>query len=198
MYIIAQELEGPVPNDVILAMEAEDSDGEKNDAESQAAPDEAAIQEEELEKAMVGDDADQAGDESDLFLIADSDDCLFDFELPADHAGSNEKPKVTKVKSFFFREAYKELEKKGLVDIPRHIVGCSLSFHASSQQRHGLYPGLNVGLTAKFGGTTNRSETEAILKVVRAVITAHLEKMPKDKLWQNQLAKVKHVQATGL
>ena len=47
---------------------------------------------------------------------------------------------TVKVKSFHQRAAYAALQAKGLTDIARHIVGCSIGYHKSNRQWHGFYP----------------------------------------------------------
>lgn len=97
---------------------------------------------------------------------------------------------TAKVKSFDQRAAYAALQAKGLTDIPRHIVGCSIGYHKSNRQWHGFYAEHTIGMTYTWGGKNQRTELEALLRCVRAILEAHLKAYPKDTLWKGQLAKV--------
>ena len=125
-------------------------------------------------------------EEAPIELLGDSSD--EEFQLP---------PTLTavKVKSFHTRPAWATLEAKGLTAIPRHIVGCSIGYHKSNRQWHGFYPGHCSGMTYVWGGKNQRTEIEALLRCIRAILEAHLGALPKDKLWKEQLAKVKAEEA---
>ena len=64
--------------------------------------------------------------------------------------------KFVRVKSFFNRPAYQNLEKRGLTMIPRRVTGVFLSFHSSTNTWQGLFPGASHGLCFTFGGRTKR------------------------------------------
>ena len=78
----------------------------------------------DMENGQVQDDM-----ENGFFLLADSDE---EIDLPALHlpAGTT----TTKVKSFHLRQAWIDLENEGLCELPRHIAGCSISYHATTRQ----------------------------------------------------------------
>ena len=143
-----------------------------------------------MEKAMhdagehVASDAESEGD----FVMADSDEDVEDFGMVD--------AKIEKVKSFLHRAAYKELHDQNLTSLPRHVTGCSLSYHAKERRWQGIYPGKTKGMSYSWGGSTHRSEQEALLQVIQAVLSAHTEAFPKDKLWQKQLEVVTQFQAT--
>ncbi len=117
-----------------------------------------------------------------LQVLGDSDDDIS--ELTFQHAGA------TKVKSFMFRNAWKELEAQSLTELPRHIKGCWIACHQLSQQWQGSYPGSLEVMSCSWGKNTKRSETEAILKTLRNILKAHMHAHPKDKLWERQLRRV--------
>jgi len=66
----------------------------------------------------------------------------------------------------------------------RHVKGCSISYHKTGQQWPGFYPGVHTGLSSTWGGTTKRSEREALIRVLRSIFQAH-----KD-IWKVQLEKI--------
>eukprot|EP00438_Fugacium_kawagutii_P013863 Skav228403 [mRNA] locus=scaffold3824:14733:31266:- [translate_table: standard] len=192
--VILQELEGAVPAEVVAELETSEEEDDFVDADEEGPTHEMDAIQMETEKHLAEQCTEMSGETCDVYVACDSDEGLSDYEL------EKQVPKgvtVGKIKSFSFRPAYKKMESLGLVDLPRHITGCSISYHASSRQWQGLYPGCSHGLTSVWGGASLRSEEEAILKVVRSVVSAHLEKYPKDKLWQKQLEKLKEAEAKG-
>ena len=130
------------------------------------------------------------GDEDEFQILGDSDDELDEAMIKAACA----KEKVHKVKSFHLREAWLSLEKLGLTELPRHITGCGLGYHQSSQQWQAFYPSAKGQLSWKWGGKTNRSECQAILRAVRCILEAHVKACPKEKIWAVQLTKVKEAE----
>eukprot|EP00438_Fugacium_kawagutii_P013459 Skav231263 [mRNA] locus=scaffold2436:74586:81781:+ [translate_table: standard] len=99
-----------------------------------------------------------------------------------------------RVKAFTHRTAYQKLNAKGLVDLPPH--GVVISYHQGSRQWSGYFNGSSVGLCFSHGGSTKRSECEALLLCIKAVLTVYLEKNPRDKAWKQQLDKVRHAEAS--
>eukprot|EP00438_Fugacium_kawagutii_P004289 Skav204001 [mRNA] locus=scaffold1114:82733:83419:+ [translate_table: standard] len=105
------------------------------------------------------------------------------------------KKPFVRVKSFQHREAYKSLEARGLVLLPQG--GVHISYHKSTRAWTGFYRGQKAeGLCYTHGGTTKRTETEALLKVIMGILKAHVAQFPRDGLWRAQLEKVKHAEAT--
>lgn len=123
----------------------------------------------------------------DLLILADSDEDGEALGLPKG---------VAKTKSFFLRPAWTRLEQLNLTDLPRHISGCSIAHHRTSNQWQGFYPKSTFTLSSTWGGSTKRKEEESILKVVRAILESYLHDFPKDKSWQRQLSKVKEAEMT--
>ena len=144
------------------------------------------------ERSLMEAAVEMAGGEFDTYIIGETDDELDDFELPP-AAG-----KVGKIKSFHFRPAWKELDDRGLCAIPCHIRGCSMSYHSTRQAWQGYYPGGLSQMSFSWGGTTNRSEREAILASIRGVLASHVASCPRDKMWKQQLEKVKTAEAKGI
>lgn len=105
---------------------------------------------------------------------------------------------VYKVKSFHLRDAWKILEAKGLTDLPRHIKGCSISYHSGEQRWQAIYPGSTVGMSTSWGRSTKRSECEALLRTIRNVLEAHCSAHPRDSMWATQLKKVTTAEAKGI
>ncbi|CAK9092867.1 unnamed protein product [Durusdinium trenchii] len=147
---------------------------------------EAAIQEQAAQRHALegGENLDQPDD---WLVLADSDEDIEQFGVPG---------AVSKVKSFNLRPAWCTLEKQGLTDLPRHVVGCSISCHSTSQQWQAFYPGCKSGMSCSWGKTSHRSECEAILRCVRAVLEGHVRANPKDSVWKRQLDKVLKAEAS--
>eukprot|EP00438_Fugacium_kawagutii_P033137 Skav227540 [mRNA] locus=scaffold2241:5776:6354:+ [translate_table: standard] len=189
-------MEGDVPAAAVAEIEETDhshhdrEDGDKEDAEPPALQNEMAEMQDVMAKACHDAGADASDDEtSDVeYFCGDSEDEAKDFALVA--------ASVQKVKTFCFRAAFKELEEQGLTSLPRHVGGCSISYHAKEQRWQGIYPGVTQGMSSSWGKKTNRSEKEAIVQVVDAVLTAHCSAFPKDHLWKSQMDKVKMAKAT--
>ena len=137
---------------------------------------------------------DQASEESDeddddYQILGDTDDELEAYGLPSH---------MPKVKDFNNRQSWKDLMTEGLVLLPRHVKGCSISYHKTGQQWQGFYPNVHTGLSSTWGGTTKRSEREALIRVCRGVIQAHIATNPKDKeIWKVQLEKIKKAEGTA-
>ncbi|CAL1133688.1 unnamed protein product [Cladocopium goreaui] len=82
----------------------------------------------DMQKAQqdAGEQSDeQSENEEGEYLLADSDEEVNQFHVVS---------KVEKVKSFSFREAYEKLDKLGLCSLPRHVQGCSLSYHGKERR----------------------------------------------------------------
>lgn len=146
---------------------------------------EAQIQEMEHQRMV-----DQAGlvedDDEEIQIMADTDDEMDSFDI-----GTG--VRAVKVKGYPDRPAWVALG--NLTDLPRHITGCSISYHATSGQWQGFYPGSWVGMSASWGTSSKRTETEAILKAVKGILTAHMHAHPKDKVWERQLQAVREAEA---
>lgn len=175
---VPNDFDGPVPEDAIEALQQETGEEEEDDIGEEAA---AALQDD------MRADAEQNGVDPDE-ILCDSDNESVEFGL---HGTG-----VSKVKTFSHRAEYVKLEALHLTMIPRHIKGCSLGFHKTSNQWQGYYPGATSGLSAKFGGKTLRTEKEAILRVIRGILIAHISSHPKDAMWQLQLEKIQQTEAT--
>ena len=208
-----EALDGQVPAAIIADMEKEEAEeaeakeaafeGFEDDmGENENEPladenmdpmDEMQALEEGMKKALhdageMHDDSEEEEDDQNEYLLADSDDEPKDFGMVSAH--------VQKVKSFNSRPAFKELEDQMLTQLPRHIGGCSVSYHGKEQRWQGIYPGAKKGMSCSWGGQTHRTEKDAIMQVVESVLSAHLVAYPKDALWKAQLDRVKAARAT--
>ena len=128
---------------------------------------------------MAADEIQDGSDGEEIELLADSDEEAADFGLPT---------RVVKVKNFCNRAAWIALG--DLTELPRHVTGCSIAYHSTSQQWQGHYRGSREPMSASWGGSSKRSEKEAILKAVKGILRAHVHANPKDKAWGKQLEKV--------
>ena len=195
-----QVLSGDLPACVIEEMQKAEEEAEQGSGEvlhddgdqAEALPVTDEMQDKMLDMQKAQQDAGEQSDEQSEneegeYLLADSDEEVNQFHVVS---------KVEKVKSFSFREAYEKLDKLGLCSLPRHVQGCSLSYHGKERRWQGLYPTAKVRMSFSWGGITKRNECEALLSAVRAVLTAHCRACPKDKLWASQLDKVKVAEAT--
>jgi len=191
-----EELDGPVPEIALMELEANAAPDMSDEDGVDVVEDEAAVKAMEMEKAMVEAGCALAGQEDcDIFILADTDDEIDEQESFGMSATGGSK--IGKLKTFNFRPAYKKLEELNLVALPRHVTGCWLAYHSTSQQWHASYPGVSCGLTATWGSGSKRTEPEAIMKVVKAAVTAHVTAFPKDKLWVSQLQRIKDAEAKG-
>ena len=93
-------------------------------------------------------------------------------------------PKHKRVKTFMTRPAYQKLARHGLTDIPTTVPGTCLGCHATSRQWQAFFPGTHTGLSYSWGGATNRSEEEALLKTIKGLLTAFTERYPRETLWK--------------
>ena len=183
------------PDDIMNEASENEDEGDEDGQESEAGEySEAAVREMDDERYDMENGQVQDDMENGFFLLADSDEEI-DL-LPALHLPSG--TTTTKVKSFHLRQAWIDLENEGLCDLPRHITGCSIGYHATTRQWQGYYPCRNTShtLSSTWGPPTNRSEKESILITIRGVLATHLDSHPKDKLWERQLKKVQDAVAT--
>ena len=102
---------------------------------------------------------------------------------------------AVKVKSFMHRAAYKELEELGLTAIPS-VTGASIGCHAGARQWQAYYPNVHSGLCFSWGGSTKRTEKEALLKTFRGLLESHLSINKKDVLSQMQLKRLIEAEAS--
>lgn len=163
-----------------LDAEAEDDAGFLSEAEVLAMEDE----KHRAEHHGAGEEQ----EEPEIQLLADSDDDPVDYGLPSIY--------IHKVKNFMNRPAWKELDAKGLCEIPRHVKGCSMAYHSTTQQWQGYYPNATNVLSAIWGGASKRSEMEALLRALKGVVQAHVFACPRESLWQKQLEKLQRAEAT--
>eukprot|EP00438_Fugacium_kawagutii_P006999 Skav233396 [mRNA] locus=scaffold1038:269473:284136:- [translate_table: standard] len=162
-----------------------DEDGdEEEEAEPIADMSEAQIR--EMDEMRHGHEMEVPDEPEEVLLLADSDEDLEEWGLTGH---------VSRVKAFHTRQAWVELDQKGLVDLPRHIRGCFISYHATSKQWQGHYPKSTVTMSSTWGEASKRTEAEAILRCVRGILQAHLHANPRDKMWERQLAKVQAAEA---
>lgn len=83
--------------------------------------------------------------EDECLILADSDD-----EVPVPAGG----PVPVRVKSFHRREEWLSLECKGLTDLPRHIGGCFILYHSSTQVWKGQWGDVReVGFSDQKNGS---------------------------------------------
>ena len=172
---IPEALEGPVPLGMIPAAgdtdPATDAESGEEIADVEVSEETAAcLAADEAYEAEFGNGKSEESDDG-VEILAESDDDLTALDLPG---------KVKRVKAFHMRDAWKQLESANLLHLPLHIVGCSIAFHSTISQWQGYYPHTHTGLTFSFGGRTHRSEKEALLRVARGMLQAHLGTCPKD------------------
>lgn len=106
-------------------------------------------------------------------------------------------PTVVRVKSFMHRPAFCRLAAQGLTDLPGSVKGIFVSCHATTQTWQGFYPGGGQsGLSRTWGHTTNRTEAEALLAVIKRLLELYTEQFPRDSLWMRQLQLVQRAEAT--
>lgn len=179
--------EGPVPQDAIDQLSDGEGEGEELEIGEEAQQD---LIDHERDQAVAGecDDSEPLEDGDVEEIMGDSDEDVQDYGLNTKSA--------SKVKNFNTRAAWVELDSMGLTLLPRHVPHCSIGFHSSNRQWHGFYPEVHSGLCSSFGGRTNRSEKEAILRTIRTILQAHICAHPKDAMWRVQLEKVTNAEAT--
>lgn len=159
----------------IVALEAEEAEENQIDPEANAAAEE---QEELLRQELQAcDDAQVCDDPLDL----DPMDILAVTEDEDELKGA---PAHRKVKSFMNRESYKRLHRKGLADLPTSIPGVCLGRHATHNQWQGFFPGISTGLSFSWGGTTGRSEIEALVKTLKGLLAAFIDRFPREQIWK--------------
>eukprot|EP00435_Cladocopium_sp_Y103_P043619 s1634_g12.t1 len=98
-----------------------------------------------------------------------------------------------RVKNFFHRESYRKLHERGLVALPPS--GCHISYHVGGRQWTGYYKGSSQGMCYSHGGSTKRSECEALLMCIKAVLIAYTTENRRDVAWKSQLDKVLDAEA---
>ena len=154
--------------------------------EDQPEMSEAAIRELDEQRAEAQNDNQLDDEDDEIEFLADSDEEISDFGVP---------PTAKKVKSFHTREAWNTLEARGLTDLPRHIRGTSIAYHARNRQWQGHYFRTRIPMCFSWGGTTRRTEAEALLRAIRAILESHLNVHPRDGMWRRQLDKVRTAEA---
>ena len=182
--VLPKIFDGMVPEQAI--MELEENKAEMEDEENEG---EHQHKEQELQKALLDAGAPFESEDEGEMLLVDTDD-VQDFHL--------ESQKVCRVKTFNTRSSWVELSELGLTSLPRHVRGCSVGCHLSTCQWQGYYPQTTKGLSFSWGGRTNRSEKESLLKVICGVLSAHVGQNPRDSMWKSQLEKVQTALAKGL
>ncbi|CAK9060756.1 unnamed protein product [Durusdinium trenchii] len=106
---------------------------------------------------------------------------------------SGSKPAIQRVKDFASREAYTYFEKDNLTQIPPNSC---IGYHKTTRTWQGYFERSSVGLTFTHGGSTSRSEKEALLAVLVGLAQKHCDKYTRDRLWASQLEKLKKVSST--
>lgn len=187
---VPSELDQPISKELQTALADEENTDVGERGETHMSEAEARELDDQRLAAEAGEVELKAPGEEDFFLLASDD------EEWGEETCINQDLKIKKVKDFFLRPAWQQLQKLGLCELPRHITGCSIGYHKTSRQWEGFYPKSKESLTCVWGGSTKRKEEEAILRIVRKILESHLHFNPKDKLWSQQLAKVKNAEAT--
>ncbi|CAK9031803.1 Malate dehydrogenase 2 [Durusdinium trenchii] len=183
---VPSELDHAVPPDALQELRDEAGNAsEQSDEEENAEMEDLKLR--ELENEAYCNEF-GVSDPDDLLVMADSD----EEDVDVSWAGEGAK----KTKTFMFRPAWVKAESLGLTQLPRHIQGCSIACHGTGRQWQGHYPLARVGLSSNWGGSTGRSECEALVKAIRGVLEAHVAAYPRDRLWLQQLQRVKDAQAT--
>ena len=93
-------------------------------------------------------------------------------------------PRHTRIKSFMHRASYVKLASKGLVDLPTALPGICLGCHTTTNQWQGFTPGVHSGLSFSWSGNTGRTETEALLLCIKGILTAYVDRFPRETLWK--------------
>ena len=99
----------------------------------------------------------------------------------------------TRVKSFE-RDAFLRLQARGVTTLPPSRA--HLGYHHTSRTWQGYWDGTSQGLCFSFGGSTKRSEPEALLMVLKRLIMRYVEAYPRDVLWQLQLKKIQELESS--
>lgn len=99
-----------------------------------------------------------------------------------------------RVKSFLHRESYRKLHERGLAALPP--CGAHISYHVGGRQWTGYYNGSSQGMCFSHGGSTKRSECEALLMCIKAILIAYTTENRRDVAWKSQLEKVLEAEAT--
>ena len=154
------------------ALQEEEEQGREKEAMRTNA-DEAVDVEQELESD--GEEPRDLDAQDLMELLIDTDDEA-GVELPAG--------RHSRVKSFMHRPSYALLARHGLAEIPTSTVGVSIGYHRTSQCWQAFCPGVRTGLSYSWGGTTHRTETEALIKCIKGLLTAYIEKYPRENLWK--------------
>ena len=97
-----------------------------------------------------------------------------------------------RVKDFMSRASWKTLDSYGLAVLP---PGVSIGYHKTTRCWQAYYEGSSKDLSSTHSGTTNRTETESLFRVVRAVLEKFVGNNPKDKMWKQQLQKASDIEA---
>lgn len=149
--------------------------GSGEDSESEA---DAEVQ----EKKAMEDQENEIDCHEEVLVLSGDEEYLPELEMAAS--------KMSRVKSFFHREAFRKLESQGLTEIP---PGCIISYHGTTRTWQGYFQGKSLGLSSTHGGSTKRSEEESLLFVLLKLAERHVSMNEKDRLWRAQLSKLKAV-----
>lgn len=140
-------------------------------------------------------------DEDEELLRQDMD---MDMDVPEVLAYSSEEEclasilpgEFVRVKTFAHRMAYQKLDALNLTALPP-VRGVHISYHQSTRSWTAWYPGrCSQGMCYSHGGSTKRSEPEALLMCIKALLTAHTEANPRDFAWRAQLDKLLAAEAS--
>ena len=104
-------------------------------------------------------------------------------EILADTEDEGVPPQHRRVKSFMHRPSWQRLERHGLTHIPTAVPGVYIGCHATTRCWQSFFPGVHSGLSFSWSGSTNRTEVEALLKCLKALLSAYTQKFPREKLW---------------
>lgn len=141
-----------------------------------------AAEQEELHQWHRAEDGDES-DHADAIAIEADDfpEVLVETDDEADI--QKLEPRCKRVKNFHHRQAYQNLAKHGLVEIPSTLPRIGLMCHKTTNCWQGVMPDVHSGLSFTWGGGTGRTEEAALLKSVKGILTAFTHRFPRERLW---------------
>ena len=101
-----------------------------------------------------------------------------------------------RVKSFFHRPAYRRLHELGLASLPPGH-GIRIPYHQGSRTWTGYFNQSSAGTCFTHGGSTKRSECEALILCIRCILQKYTNTFPRDAAWKAQLDKVLRFEASS-
>lgn len=97
---------------------------------------------------------------------------------------SEELPRHKRIKTFMHRDAYQTLARHNLTDIPTSVTGICIGCHSTTRCWQGFVPEVHQGLSFSWGGTTGRSEIEALVQCLKGILNAYIDRFPRESIWK--------------